>query len=171
MKERETKFDIIAEYYQSHYVELIAFVGKRIDYTDEVEDIVQNIFVRLLLSDKMISEITLPCLVYTVARNLIYDFWRHHRLINEYEHYFKSTTSCGNNDTLSIYSANEINQILEKGIALLSDKKRHIYKMCIYDGMKVSEISKTLGENYKRVENYLGAARKEVRQYVDKMLA
>ncbi len=43
--------------------------------------------------------------------------------------------------------------------------------MCIYDGMKVSEISKTLGENYKRVENYLGAARKEVRQYVDKMLA
>ena len=171
MKERETKFDIIAEYYQSHYAELIAFVGKRIDYTDEVEDIVQNIFVRLLLSDKMISEITLPCLVYTVARNLIYDFWRHHRLINEYEHYFKSATSGSNNDTLSIYSANEINQILEKGIALLSDKKRNIYKICIYDGMKVSEISEALGENYKRVENYLGAARKEVRQYVDKMLA
>ena len=32
--------------------------------------------------------------------------------------------------------------------------------------MKVSEISQTLGEDYKRVENQLGHARKVVRQYL-----
>ena len=37
----------------------------------------QNIFLRLLQMDKMISSVTLPCLVYTVARNLICDYWRH----------------------------------------------------------------------------------------------
>jgi RNA polymerase sigma-70 factor (ECF subfamily) len=40
--------------------------------------------------------------------------------------------------------------------------------MHIYDGMKVSEISRQLGEGYKSVEYRLGTARKVVRAYLSK---
>jgi RNA polymerase sigma-70 factor (ECF subfamily) len=38
--------------------------------------------------------------------------------------------------------------------------------MHIYGGMKVAEISQTLGEGYKSVEHRLGTARKTIRQYM-----
>ena len=135
-----------------------------------LKDIVQNVFLRLLRSDKMITTITLPCLVYTIARNLIFDYWRHHQSVEEYEHFFVRQSS-SEMDVASIYSATEINEILERGIARLTDNQRVIYRMNIYEGKKVSEISETLHLSYKSVENRLGSARKEIRQYVKRMLA
>jgi RNA polymerase sigma-70 factor (ECF subfamily) len=41
-----------------------------------------------------------------------------------------------------------------------------VYRLHIYDGMKVGEISDFLGENYKNVEYRLGTARKAMRQYL-----
>lgn len=70
-----TKQATIADYYTFHYEELLAFVASRLHiYSDEAEDIVQNVFLRLLQTDRMITPITLPCLVYTMARHLICDF-------------------------------------------------------------------------------------------------
>ena len=171
MEEQQRKKRIISDYYTAHYDELLGFVNKQVKNADDAEDIVQNVFLRLLNTDKMISIITLPCLVYTVARNLIFDHWRRHRIFDEYEHYLQSSTHDDNIDVASIYSATEITEILERGIARLSDNQRQVYRMNFFDDLPVSVISKTLNLNYKSVEHRLGSARKEVRQYVVRMLA
>lgn len=172
MMEREASKKLITDFYCRHLDEVKAFVSKRLGYSAESDDIVQNIFLRLLESDKMISPVTLPCLIYTIARNMTYDFWRHHASVEEYEHYIKKNSDTnGHVEERSLYSSIELNEILEHGIARLSDKQRHIYRMNVVDGMQVSEISELLHENYKSVEYRLGAARKVMRKYVRKMLA
>uniref|UniRef100_A0AB33IVU4 Sigma-70 family RNA polymerase sigma factor n=1 Tax=Prevotella sp. GTC17254 TaxID=3236794 RepID=A0AB33IVU4_9BACT len=160
--------NLIADYYIQHYDELLAFVCRHSLSQETSEDIVQNVFLRILSIGKMITAITLPSLVYTVARNLIYDYWRHLRYVEEYEHYL-AWQGCQSSPA-SVYSINEIGEILERGIARLSDKHQHIYRMSLYEGLQVSEISQTLNMNYKSVENRLGMARKEVRQYMRRML-
>ena len=50
-------------------------------------------------------------------------------------------------------------------MARLPEECREVYRLHIYGGMKASEISDYLGENYKRVEYRLGIARRTVRQY------
>ena len=169
---KESKTDLIADYYSQHYDELRAFVAARLQYANETEDIVQDVFVRLLQMDKMITPITLPCLVYTVARNLIFDYWRHHQCVQEYEHYL-ARPSLGRAiyDAESVYSARELNEILEHGIARLSEKQSLVYRLNLHEGLQVSEIALRLDVKYKNVENRLGAARKQVRSYVQKMLA
>lgn len=173
MEQEITKSNLIADYYSQHYDELKTFVAVRLHFADETEDVVQNIFVRLLQMDKMITPITLPCLVYTVAKNLICDYWRHRQCIEEYEHQIrKGDMGLRKTDEIeSIYSAKEITALLERGIARLCDKQRKIYRMNVYDGMQVSEIAIKLDINYKNVENRLGAARKEIRKYMRRMLA
>lgn len=171
MEEQQRKKRIISDYYTAHYDELLGFVNKQVKNADDAEDIVQNVFLRLLNTDKMISIITLPCLVYTVARNLIFDHWRRHRIFDEYEHYLQSSTHDDDIDVASIYSATEITEILERGIARLSNNQRQVYRMNFFDDLPVSVISKNLNLNYKSVEHRLGSARKEVRQYVARMLA
>lgn len=154
---------LITEYYISHRDELLAFVSSRLRGSDFAEDIVQNVFLKLLTTDKMISEVTLPSLVYTIARNLITDYYRRHTNYEEYEHYIKSQ---GLSSQESVFSVREITERLERGLARLPENCREIYRMHIYGGMKVSEISQELGEGYKSVEHRLGFARKAMRQYL-----
>lgn len=173
MEQNESKRSIIADYYIYHYEDLRSFVASRLLFADEAEDIVQNVFVRLLQMDKMITPITLPCLVYTMAKNLIFDYWRHKKKVEEYEHILSKSDWQPRYavDTESVYSAQEIHEILERGIARLSDKQNKVYRLNIYEGMQVKEISSCLDIHYKNVENRLGTARKLVRSYVKRMLA
>ena len=157
--------NVIETYYIAHRDELLAFVSSRLGGNDEAEDIVQNVFLRLLTSDKLITEITLPALVYTMTRHLITDYFRRHTTFEQYEHYIKGV--CSEATTMeSVFSAKEIMERLERGLARLPQKCREVYRLHIYEGMKVSEISQQLGENYKSVEHRLGFARKSIRQYL-----
>lgn len=173
MQQFQSKSDLIADYYSQHYEEVKAFVSSRLQYADDSEDVVQNIFLRLLQMDKMISSVTLPCLVYTVAKNLICDYWRHRQCVYDYDHFFVNSHAsriCTNTGE-SIYSVQQINELLERGIARLSENQRKIYRMNVCDGMQISEIAIKLDVKYKNVENRLCAARKEVRKYMKCMLA
>ena len=169
----ETSMNLIAEYYRLHLGELRAFVAKCTGGSAESEDIVQNVFLRLLNSGKMISAITLPCLVFSIARNLVADYWRHHKSVVQHETYVRMHVGESNpaDEPSSVDAPAEITELLERGMARLSPKSRHIYAMNVMEGMRVAEISDTLGETYKSVENRLGAARKEIRSYMRRMLA
>lgn len=173
MAEYDVSKKLITDYYRSHLDEITAFVSKRMGFSAESEDVVQNIFLRLLESDKMISQVTLPCLVYTIARNMVADYWRHRVSVNEYEHYIRNNVPTSGNSISegTVYSAFDFNEILERGIARLAVNQRNIYRMNVIGGMKVSEISDCLNESYKSVENRLGIARKVMRSYIRRMMA
>lgn len=158
--------NLIETYYRDHRDELLAFVGSRLGGAVEAEDIVQNVFLRLLTTDKMITEITLPALTYTIARNLISDYYRRRNTYEEFEHYIKRSSD-DYSSMESVISAKELTELLERGLARIPENFREIYRMHIYGGMKVGEISQTLGEGYKSVEHRLGAARKALRSFLE----
>jgi RNA polymerase sigma-70 factor (ECF subfamily) len=158
---------LITNYYSSHRDELLAFVSSRLGGSCEAEDIVQNVFLRLLTTDKMITEVTLHALVYTTARNLIIDYYRRHTVFEEYEHYIKGMCS-EETTTESVFSAREIVEQMERGLTRLPENYREVYRLHIYGGMKVGEISQQLGEGYKSIEHRLGTARKLMRQFLRK---
>lgn len=156
--------NLIETYYRDHRDELLAFVSSRLGGAVEAEDIVQNVFLRLLTTDKMITEITLPALTYTIARNLISDYYRRRNTYEEFEHYIKRSSD-DYSSMESVISAKELTELLERGLARIPENFREIYRMHIYGGMKVGEISQTLGEGYKSVEHRLGVARKALRSF------
>lgn len=153
----------LTNYYITHRDELLVYASSRLGNSVEAEDLVQNVFLRLLTSDRMITEVTLPALVYTIARNLITDFYRRRTHFDDYEHYLKNTDSI-EESAESILSIRDITEQLERGLARVPENCREIYRLHIYGGMKVAEISQRLGEGYKSVEHRLGTARKAVRQ-------
>ena len=158
---------LISNYYLNHRDELLAFVSSRLGGSADSEDIVQTAFLRLLTTDKMISEVTLPALVYTMTRNLITDYYRRHTAYEMYEHYIKGVRS-EKISMESLFSAKEMMEQMERGMIRMPENCRMIYRLHIYEGMKVSEISQQLGEGYKSVEHRLGTARKVMRQYLRK---
>ena len=81
-------YQTIADYYAQHRNEIVGFIAMRIGNEDTAQDLVQDVFLRLLRSDKLISPTTLPALVFTMARNAVADWFRRRRIREEYEHYW-----------------------------------------------------------------------------------
>lgn len=159
------KQSLISNYYSAHRDELLAYASSRLGDRDEAEDIVQNTFLRILTTNKMLTEQALPALVYTVCRNLVNDYFRRRASRFEYEHYIQCA-GIGNSSMESVFFAADIVEQMERGLARIPENCRKIYRMHILGGMRVSEISAETGENYKTVENRLGLARREMRHYL-----
>ena len=159
------KHQLISDYYALHRDELLAYASTRLGDTDEAEDLVQNAFLRILTTDKLLSEQTLPALVFTICRNLISDYFRRRAFRHEYEHYIQDSQGEGMSME-SVFFAADIIERMECGLAHMSENCRDIYRMHILNGMRVSEISAQTGVKYKTVENRLGMARKQMRCYL-----
>ena len=160
---------IISNYYAQHRDEIVDFITVRITDADEAEDMVQDLFLRLLRGHQLITPVTLPCLVYTMARHSIADYYRRRRVRDEYEHYMKNTDSIG--EIESVISARQLMERMERTLARLSEACGRIYRLHIYDGLKVSDIAQQLELPYKQVENRLGQARKAVRRQFTSLTA
>lgn len=160
-----TKHELISDYYITHREELLTYVGSRLGGNMAAKDIVQDVFLRLLESDKLTTETTLPALVYTTARHLIIDYYRHHASTETYAHYIRHA-SRSEESAETVVSVRELTELMERGLARVPEQCREIYRMHICGNMKVGEISRQLGEGYKSVEHRLGTARKAVRQYL-----
>ena len=153
---------LISNYYAAHRDELLSFIAVRITNAIEAEDLVQDIFLRLLRGHHLITPDTLPALIYTMARHAVSDYYRRRRIYEEYEHYIKRSDCTS--EIESLISARQLMERMERSLARLPQACCEIYRLHIYDGMKVRDIARELSLPYKQVENRLGQARKAVRQ-------
>ena len=158
---------LLSNYYSMHRDELVSFIAVRTVDAIEAEDIVQDIFLRLLRGQHLITPQTLPSLLHTMARHAVCDYYRRRHVHEEYEHYIQTSDfSCQTSDESveSVFSAQQLMERMERSLARLPKACCEIYRLHIYDGMKVSDIAQELSLPYKQVENRLGQARKAVRQ-------
>lgn len=158
---------LLSDYYAQHRDEIVDFIAVRIADADEAQDAVQDIFLQLLRGHQLITPHTLSGLVYTMARHRVTDYYRRRRVYEEYEHYIKKQevrSEKMENSVESIFSARLLLERMERSLARLPEACGKVYRLHIYDGLKVSDIAQELSLPYKQVENRLGQARKLVRQ-------
>ena len=63
--------DIITNYYQRHRDEIVKFLTLHIRDRNEAQDIVQDLFLRLLCSHQLVTEQTMSSLEYTLACKMV----------------------------------------------------------------------------------------------------
>ena len=155
--------ELLADYYSQHRDEIVGFVAVRVGDADVAQDVVQDVFFRLLCSDRLISPTTLPALVFTMVRNAVTDWFRRRRIREEYEHYIIGTGD--DSDSMeSVISVRELMERMEHTLARLAPEFREVYHLHIYGGMQVRQIAEETHQPYRAVEYRLGQARKEVRR-------
>lgn len=160
----ELSYQLISDYYCNNRNQLIAYINKRIGNVDDAEDILQNGFLRLLQSDKMISEVTLPCLVYTVVSHLIIDYYRKHSCYQKTS--IDNTFDLSDGHSSDTCVIREMYRSLEEQIASLPEDCQRIYKMNLYEGIKPKDIAIRMDIDYKKIDNTLAYARNKVRGYM-----
>lgn len=155
---------LIEQYYRDHRDELLAYVSSRLGGdVCLAEDMVQELFLRLLADERrLIAEETLASLTYTMASNLVADHYRRLFYQRTYVAHVYAVLSSYYDIEPVVYVHDTLRHI-ERRLSKLPQACAEIYRLHLYGGMKVAEISQRLGLDYKAVEYRLGQARREVR--------
>jgi len=158
--------EIIDEAYRSYRGKVCSYILYRINNEQEAEDLTQDVFVRLLEYGQIIRHDTVQNMIYTVARNLVVDYLRHHYCQQELIDYFMKMTSESSYYTESSITANDIAQQEKYRMSLLPPQRQKIYSLVRFEDKSVQDIAEILDISPRTVENHLLISRKEIRDYI-----
>lgn len=146
--------------FREHYRPLCAFAIQYVKSSDDAEEIVQDLFVKIW-QDRQKVNITssIKAYLFTAVRN---------RCLNALG---KSKRNQALNEEMVVADQNEVdedevalrNAKIHAAIEELPEMRRKVFKMSRFEGLKYKEIAEQLGISIKTVENQMGNALKTLR--------
>ncbi len=168
MKEKNAQREIIAAKYVELRPVLYGYICSQIGSPVEAEDMVQDVFVRLLSMDTIILQSTVRNFIFSIAHNLIVDYLRHHAHTQAASEYFFVHSNRTTNETIETIAAKDVIYIERACVRTMSQHAREIYLLSEHYGRKASDIAEIMGLSKRTVENNLLMARKAIRSALAK---
>ena len=154
---------LIAATYVELRETLCGYIRKRIDSPCDAEDLVQDIFARLLEYNTLLDERTVVPFVYAIARNRVDDYLRRHARSRAAADYFFLHARRATCDVEERIAAAELTTMEHALCQRLPQCKEQIYTLCVHDGYPAEEVATMLNLSRRTVENHLFAARRQMR--------
>lgn len=159
--------DLIRDFYVRQRVKLIRFAEMRLPFPEESEDVVQDVFLRLLGYRKMVRRETIDSFVYTILRNIINDKLRQFRCHQEIDSLcFDHVENKVVNDTEHAVNGHALSCLIEQHIGKLPPACSRIYSHHLFEGLSADELAEKFSISKRTVEFYLFQARKYLRKVV-----
>lgn len=145
-----------------YYPKVLTFLRELIDNAQEVEDLSQNVFVKIWLMRTTLPEIkSFGAYMYRMARNAALDYCRRHKvnmpLSESYDDSYVSEVD-------EEFFAREAQAQMERRLASLPEKRREVFRLSRTEGLSNEEISEKLGISKKTVENHINHVLKDLRK-------
>jgi len=160
----DTKIEF-EEIFRTHYSELCSYAFNFTKDLDDAEEVVQDIFVKLWDNKKNIDvKTSIKSYLYSSVRNRCLNTIKHIEIREKYKEFNKQEIELDENLQENESEKTEMEQKLRNLIDNLPEKRRRIFIMSRYNGLKYKEIAEELSISIKTVENQMGKAMKFLRQ-------
>lgn len=161
-------FDLVFTFY---YSGLCAFANRYVNNHEAAEDLVQDVFVRLWLSDS-VSEVktSLKSFFFTSVKNRALDYIKHESVKGRYVNRFKKETDAVLPDEMWEFTESELREIIYTALQQLSPRTREIFELSRFKGISNDQIAEQFQISKRTVEvqisNALKILRKELKDYL-----
>ena len=148
-------------FFKNHYSELCGFANKYLNDVDAAEEVVQGVFVKFWESKNDIDvKIALKSYIYTSVKNTCLNQIKHYKIKEAYKQHNLREMEDSRYSVDEEVEGTELELRIKASINKLSEKKRNIFIMSRYEGLKYNEIAEKLQLSIKTVENQIGSALK-----------
>lgn len=141
-----------------YYADLVMFAGSYISQKDVCEDIVQDVFVKLLdTHDRLQIRTSLKAYLLSMVHNRCLGVIEHGKVEKHYYEYSLRHLSADTQwEDYVLYS--DFSSHLEDAMGTLSEKERDIFVRCLIDGSKPKDVSAELDMPLRTVQYNLQKA-------------
>jgi RNA polymerase sigma-70 factor (ECF subfamily) len=142
--------------YHYYYPRLYYFIKGFLKVEDEVDDVIQDVFVKLWENRNNITSVeTFNSWVFTVTKNEVISLFRSKIKKAEFETRIRETVIQTEIFTDTMLEYNEIKGRVDQLIEQLPEKRRQIFKLSREQGLSQKEIANQLGISVKTVEDHM----------------
>lgn len=158
------------ELYNRHWKLIYAHVYKMLKDEDEAKDVVQEVFGNLWIKAATIkSNLNVSGLLYTAARNKVFDLIEKNKVRSDYIGEIASFVSDPANRNIDTIDEKRIMEILERELQKLPPKMKEIFELSRKDDLSHKEIAAKLNISEQTVKKQVQNALKLIKPKLNDM--
>ena len=154
---------MIADFYTRHHAELVNFAISRLGNREESEDLVQDVFIKMMSFEGMINEETIKSFAFTIAANKIKDHLRRRIFRHKMEENAKYEMELQYSHVERVVEYHDTLRMVNDSMARLSPACAMVYRMSLFEDMTTGDIAQEMNVSKRTVESQLFTSRKQVR--------
>ena len=158
-----TQQQMIADFYKENQEKLVNFAVARLGNWQEAEDLVQDVFVKLMTYDGIINETTVRSFIFTITNHEIMNILRRRACRHKVEEsvMYEQELQCSAVERVVEY--HDALRLVNRCVEQLTPSCAKVYRMTLFDGKCAGEIAKELNVSKRTVESQLLTSRKKIR--------
>ena len=154
---------MIANFYTVHHAELVNFATSRLGNREEGEDLVQDVFIKMMSFEGIINEATIKSFAFTIAANKIKDHLRRRIFRHKMEENAKYEMELQHSHVERVVEYHDTLRMVNDSMARLSPACAKVYRMSLFEDITAGDIAQEMNVSKRTVESQLFTSRKQVR--------
>ena len=189
--DNSNKTQLIADIYNMYARELMAYFMSYTHNEMAAEDMLHDLFVKVIGLD-VVNKETAKSLLFVTARRMMIDDARHKAFVRQYEkdalaemnRYDQYSVerrldaelrdefniAVVEGDIASSVDAERISRLESARLARMPQKSAQVYELCFHEERSAREIAELMQMNQRTVEGHIYRCRKEMREYLRKVM-
>ena len=162
---------VLEQLFREHRAALRSFLLGRVRDTSDLDDIVQEVFMRLARNTDAVNRLLEPgannrAYLFTAANNLIVDLERRQSVRKSYltNHWDEAGAVVYELSPEVVVAASEELAVIKEAIKNLKPTWRKAFVLSRIKSMNYKDISEDMGVSVRQIEKYIAAAMKALRQ-------
>ena len=168
--DNSNKTQLIADIYNMYARELMAYLMSYTHNEMAAEDMLHDLFVKVMGLD-VVNKETAKSLLFVTARRMMIDGARHKAFVRQYEK--DALAEMNRYDQYSVerrLDAERISRLESARLARMPQKSAQVYELCFHEERSAREIAELMQMNQRTVEGHIYRCRKEMREYLRKVM-
>lgn len=163
-KSANNQGQMIANFYTTNQCELVNFAISRLGNREESEDLVQDVFVKMMTFEGIINESTVKSFAFTITANKIKDVLRRRIFRHQMEDSKKYEIELQHSNVERVAEYHDTLRIVNQSIAKLSPTCAKVYRMSLFEDMTAGDIAEELQVSKRTIESQIFTSRKLMRE-------
>ncbi|CAM3689823.1 sigma-70 family RNA polymerase sigma factor [Xenorhabdus thuongxuanensis] len=152
---------ITQKLYADYHHWLCNWIRQNSAYPNQAEDLVHEVFIKLMQSSDLENIRQPKAFLMTIARRTLSNYWRRKKLEDHYLEYISEQSEISANSSENQLMLLEQLEKIDETLDELPVKVRQTFLLIQLQGLRYKEVAENLGISISSVKNYLQQAHKE----------